>query len=155
MIPFNAQLSGYLLALGYQRFPDRVWLLAMCRGVLPAVIAPFPEYPFPCCPGNCECSWKKTQTEKKCYCFSVQSSGRILESYGVTLFVTGVKLGSERLKFLRPHWNLVSALKMSIDKSFHKMWGLCTTDVNTLFVRKRNENFLDFLSGLLRFENLV
>ena len=35
----GAQLSGLRLALGNQRFPVRVRLLAMCRGELSAVIA--------------------------------------------------------------------------------------------------------------------
>ena len=37
--PNSAQLSGQRLALGNQRFPVRVRLLAMCRGELSAVIA--------------------------------------------------------------------------------------------------------------------
>ena len=75
-------LSGSRLALGNQRFPVWVWLLAMYRGKLSAVIAPLmPKClwskwkwwrglkkivsPFPCCLVNRECLWKKTHIEKK------------------------------------------------------------------------------------------
>ena len=65
-----------------QRFPTRVQLLAMCRRKLPAVFTrlmskylqsvskwyrPIKEtsFPLPCCPMNRQCSWNKTQIEKK------------------------------------------------------------------------------------------
>ena len=70
--------------LGNQWFPVRVWLLAMCRGELSAVIAQLASKGlwngwkwqkgvrdivslFLCCPMNRECSWKKIQIKKYMY----------------------------------------------------------------------------------------
>ena len=79
----GAQLGGQRLAPGSQRFPARVRLPAMHRGESPPQQSPgqclkcprcgwkwqrgvkqIPT-PFPYCPANRECSWKKTQIEKK------------------------------------------------------------------------------------------
>ena len=60
---YIAQLKGQQLALGSQRFPVRVWLLAMCRGQLSAVNAGFISV-FEAG----ESGRQKTQIEKKYFC---------------------------------------------------------------------------------------